>query len=404
MQYRKMGNLNWESGVSALGFGCMRLPKKFGHVDEEESIRILRYGIDRGINYVDTAQPYHMGQSEIIVGKALKDGYREKVHLVTKLPVWSMKTVDDFDKLLNQQLKKLQTDYLDIYLFHGINKVRFEKIKKLNLIDKMEQAKAEGKIKRFGFSFHDSLSVFREIVDYYDWDCCQIQYNYMDTGIQATTEGLEYAYSKGMAVIIMEPVKGGTLAKPPKEALEIMNKSSIKRTPVDWALQFLWNKQEIAVVLSGMSNMQQVVENCDSAEKSGINTLSPEEVVIVDELADYFTSNTAVPCTGCGYCMDCPNGVYIPENFSIINNIALSHGNSLGSIVQRVRFRSKYRKMAKSKEDLINNLNNGRASMCINCGVCIEKCPQQIQIPTELAKVVQVMEKRRSILKVFIKK
>ena len=392
--------IDWEA--SALGFGCMRFPKKFGRVDEEEAIRILRYGIDRGINYVDTAYPYHMGKSETIVGKALLDGYREKVHLVSKLPMWSVKTADDFEKFLNEQLKKLQTDHLDIYLFHGLNKARFEKIKSLNLIPKMVQAKMEGKIRSFGFSFHDSLSVFKEIVDFYDWDCCQIQFNYMDVGIQATSEGLKYAHKKGIAVIIMEPVKGGTLANPPKEALEIMEKSSVKRKPVDWALQFLWNKPEVAVVLSGMSNFQQVEENCDSAETSGINTLSPEEVTIVDELADYFTRNTAVPCTGCGYCMDCPNGVNIPENFSIINNIALSHGNSLGSIVQRVRFRSKYRKMPKKKEDLKGKVS-GRASMCINCGVCIDKCPQQIQIPTELAKVVQVIEKRKKIPKIFPK-
>lgn len=392
--------IDWE--VSALGFGAMRLPKKFGRVDEEEAIRILRYGIDRGINYVDTAYPYHMGKSEIIVGKALQEGYREKVHLVSKLPMWSVKTEDDFDKFLNEQLKKLQTDHLDIYLFHGLNKARFEKLKTLKLIPKMVEAKLDGRIKHFGFSFHDSLSVFKEIVDFYDWDCCQIQYNYMDVGIQATTEGLKYAYEKGIAVIIMEPVKGGTLAKPPKEALNIMEKSPVKRKPVDWALQFLWNKPEVAVVLSGMSNFQQVEENCDSAEKSGIGTLSPEEVNIVNALAEYFTSNTAVPCTGCGYCMDCPNGVNIPENFSIVNNIALSHGNSLGSIVQRIRFRSKYRKMVKDKTSL-KGKPNGKASMCINCGVCIEKCPQQIQIPDELAKVVQVMEKRRSISKVFNK-
>ncbi|MHA1454082.1 MAG: aldo/keto reductase, partial [Promethearchaeota archaeon] len=301
MQFRKMGTrIDWEA--SALGFGCMRFPKKFGRVDEEEAIRILRYGIDRGINYVDTAYPYHMGKSETIVGKALLDGYRQKVHLVSKLPMWSVKTADDFEKFLNEQLKKLQTDHLDVYLFHGLNKARFEKIKSLNLIPKMVQAKMEGKIKHFGFSFHDSLSVFKEIIDFYDWDLCQIQYNYMDTGIQATTEGLKYAHEKGIAVVIMEPVKGGTLAKPPKEALDIMDKSPVKRKPVDWALQFLWNKKEVAVVLSGMSNFQQVEENCDSAEKSGINTLTPEEVTIVDELADYFMRITAVPCTGCGYC------------------------------------------------------------------------------------------------------
>ncbi len=390
--------IDWE--VSALGFGAMRLPRKFGRVDEEEAIRILRYGIDRGIKYVDTAWPYHAGKSELIVGKALQDGYREKVHLTSKLPIWSVKVPDDFDRFLNEQLKKLQTDHLDIYLFHGLNKARFDKIITLNLISKMEKAKAEGKINHFGFSFHDSLSVFKEIIDYYDWDCCQIQYNYMDTGIQATTEGLEYASSKGIAVIIMEPVKGGTLAKPPKEALDIMEKSPIKRSPVDWALQFLWNKPEIAVVLSGMSNFQQVKENCDSAEKSGIGSLTLAEVKIVNELADYFIKNTAVPCTGCAYCMPCPNGVNIPENFSIVNNIALSYGTSLGSIVQRVRFRTKYRKMPKNKVNL-KGKSIGRASMCINCGVCIEKCPQNIKIPDELVKVVQVMEKRKSISKTF---
>jgi predicted aldo/keto reductase-like oxidoreductase len=399
MQVRKMGSkIDWE--VSALGFGAMRLPKKFGRVDEEEAIRILRYGIDRGINYVDTAWPYHGGKSEVIVGKALQDGYREKVHLVSKLPMWSVKETEDFDKFLNKQLEKLQTDHLDIYLFHGLNKARFEKIKSLNLIPKAVQAKMEGKIKHFGFSFHDSVSVFKEIIDFYDWDCCQIQYNYMDTGIQATTEGLKYAHEKGIAVIIMEPVKGGTLAKPPQEALDIMDKSSVKRKPVDWALQFLWNRPEVAVVLSGMSNFQQVKENCDSADNSGIDTLTLEESKIVDELAEFFISKTAVPCTSCQYCMPCPNGVNIPENFSTVNNIALSFGNSLGSIVQRIRFRFKYRKMPKNKEQT-DGKATGRASMCIDCGVCVPKCPQNINIPVELSKVVQVIEKRKKITKIF---
>ena len=222
----------------------------------------------------------------------------------------------------------------------------------------------------------------------------------MDTGIQATSEGLKYAHEKGIAVIIMEPVKGGTLAKSPQEDLDIMKKSTLKRTPVDWALQFLWNKPEIAVVLSGMINFQQVKENCDSAEKSGIDTLSNEEVKIVDELAEFFIKKTAVPCTSCQYCMPCPNFVNIPENFSVVNNIALSFGNSLGSIVQRIRFRSKYRKMPKNKE-MTNGKATGKASMCIDCGVCVPKCPQQINIPAELQKVVQVLEKRKKLTKIF---
>ncbi|MEJ2447636.1 MAG: aldo/keto reductase, partial [Anaerolineales bacterium] len=240
MQYRKMGSLDWE--VSALGFGCMRLPsRKFSLMgaDKEESKRIIRYGIDRGINYIDTAWPYHLGESEKIVGESLQDGYRERVKLVTKLPMFLVYRTSDFDRFLDVQLDRLQTDHIDIYLFHALNKKTFERVKQLGLIEKMEQAKRQGRIHHIGFSFHDTFPVFKEIIDYYDWDMAQIQYNYMDTCVQATTEGLEYAYSKGIAVVIMEPVKGGTLADPPREAAAVMEDAEIERTPVDWALQFL---------------------------------------------------------------------------------------------------------------------------------------------------------------------
>ncbi len=287
MQYRKMGSLEWE--VSALGFGCMRLPsRRFSLMgaDLEESKRIIRYGIDRGINYIDTAWPYHLGESEKFLGEILKDGYREKVKLVTKLPLFLVRKTEDYDRFLNIQLERLQTDFLDIYLFHSMNAGAFDKLKRLGLIEKMEKAQKQGRIGHIGFSFHDTYPVFKEIVDYYDWDMTQIQYNYMDTGIQATTDGLEYAHSKGIAVVVMEPVKGGTLANPPAEAVEVMESASIDHTPVDWALQFLWNRPEVATVLSGMSNMQQVVENCDSAEKSGINSLKQEEEQVINRLAE----------------------------------------------------------------------------------------------------------------------
>ena len=242
MQYRKMGSLDWE--VSALGFGCMRLPQRrftLMRANMDESFRIIRSGIDQGINYVDTAWPYHMGDSEKVLGLALQDGYRERVHLVTKLFMPLVRRTEDFDRFLNTQLERLQTETLDIYLFHSLNAGAFEKVKRLGLIEKMEEAKRQGRIRHIGFSFHDTLPVFKEIIDYYDWDVAQIQYNYMDTAIQATTEGLTYAHKKGIATVIMEPLKGGVLANPPAEAVEVMQASGIDRTPVDWALQFLWN-------------------------------------------------------------------------------------------------------------------------------------------------------------------
>ena len=253
MQYRKMGSLDWE--VSALGFGCMRLPPRRLNrlrAETEESIRIIRHGIDLGINYIDTAWPYHLGDSERIVGQALQDGYRQRVHLATKLFMPLVRETEAFDRYLDAQLERLQTDYLDIYLFHALNAGAFEKVKRLGLLDKMEEAKRQGRIRHIGFSFHDTFPVFKEIVDAYDWDMAQIQYNYMDTGFQATSEGLAYGHSKGIAMVIMEPLKGGRLANPPAEALEIMRANGHGRTPVDWALQFLWNRDSFLIFpLSG---------------------------------------------------------------------------------------------------------------------------------------------------------
>jgi len=395
MQYRKMGSFDWE--VSALGFGCMRLPsRRFSLMgaDLEESKRIIRYGIDRGINYIDTAWPYHLGESEKILGEILKDGYREKVKLVTKLPMFLVRKTEDFDRYLDIQMKRLQTDFLDIYLFHSVNAGVFDKLKRLGLIEKMEIAQKQGRIGRIGFSFHDTYPVFKEIIDYYDWDMVQIQYNYMDTGIQATTDGLEYAHSKGIAVVVMEPVKGGTLANPPAEAVGVMEGASIDRTPVDWALQFLWNRPEVATVLSGMSNMQQVVENCDSANRSGVHSLNKEEEGVITRLAEIYQEKILVPCTGCEYCMPCPTGVNIPQNFAILNNVSLEQG-----WIRQFQVRRSYKKMADSKNKLDKENPNGNALLCVNCGECLEKCPQEINIPVELEKVHAILGKRESISK-----
>jgi predicted aldo/keto reductase-like oxidoreductase len=275
LHYRKMGSLGWK--VSALGLGCMRLPSRRINrlrAKTEESIELIRYAIDQGINYIDTAWPYHLGDSEKIIGEALQDGSREKVYLVSKLPMFMVRNSNHFEKYLKTQMKRLQTDYLDSYLFHAVNAGNFQKIKNLNLIKKMEKAKEEGIIRTIGFSFHDTLPVFKEIIDYYPWDITQIQYNYVDTDVQATTEGLRYAHKKKIAVVIMEPLKGGFLANPPEEILDFLKSSKIERTPVDLALQFLWNKPEVSVVLSGMNSKRMIKENCRSADNSGINFLT----------------------------------------------------------------------------------------------------------------------------------
>lgn len=395
MQYRTMGSLDWK--VSALGFGCMRLPsRRFSlmGVDLEESKRIIRRGIDLGINYIDTAWFYHLGESEKALGEILKDGYREKVYLVTKLPTPLVRTTEDFDRFLNAQLERLQTDHIDMYLFHTLNAAYFEKIKRLGLFKKMEEAQRQGRIGRIGFSFHDNFLVFKEIVDHYHWDMAQIQYNYMDTAIQATTEGLTYAHSKGIAVVVMEPLKGGVLANPPAEALAVMESASVKRTPVDWALQFLWNRPEVSLVLSGMGTMQMVEENCASADRSGVDTLNEEENTIITRLAEEYRKQILVPCTGCEYCMPCPSGVNIPKNFSLLNNYAMEK-----SALKRWQIRRSYKKLVSTRAKLDKESPNGNATMCTECGICLPKCPQGINIPAELKKVDAILGRREKIEK-----
>jgi predicted aldo/keto reductase-like oxidoreductase len=398
MKYRKMGSLDWE--VSALGFGCMRLPTSGlrNKVDEKYAIEIIREGIDLGINYVDTAWPYHEGASEVILGKALKDGYREKVHVATKLPTFLVKTEKDFDTFLNSQLKRLQLDCIDVYLFHCLNKLGFKKIKRLNLIDKMEKAKDEGKIRHIGFSFHDIFPVLKQIVDYYSWDLGQIQYNYVDTEIQATTDGLKYLHEKGIAAVIMEPVKGGLLANPSKEVRGILQNAENQRTPVDWALQFLWDRPEVSVVLSGMSSRRQVVENCTSADRSGVNSLTQNDRAMFQEISDVYRRGMLVPCTGCGYCEPCPAGVSIPCNFALANNM-VAGGDSVMDIVFRWQIKRNYKGLAQSKEERERTGKEGSSLLCNECGACIPKCPQSINIPEELKKVNEVISKQKITVK-----
>ncbi|MHA1254649.1 MAG: aldo/keto reductase [Promethearchaeota archaeon] len=389
MKYRKMGKIT--DKVSALGFGAMRMPSS-----RTESINMIRYAIDNGVNYVDTAFMYHGGQSEVIVGKALLDGYREKVTLTTKSPLMMVKTREDFDKRLNKQLRRLKVNP-DIYLFHGMNKNRLEKVKSLNLIEKMEEAKAEGKFKYIGFSFHDSFDSFKEIIDFYDWDCCQIQHNYIDVEFQAGTKGLKYAASKDIPVIIMEPIRGGQLVIPEDkldtkpEIKNVLDQSPVKRSMPDWALQFLWNQPEVSVVLSGMSTMQQVIENVESANNSGINTLTKEELETISALREAFKKYFVVPCTNCGYCMPCPNGVNIPTINRLVNEAAF-WGTAQNPLVLYF-----YGGLAKTQEELeqkraAGDEAEGAQTLCIQCGECVEKCPQEINIP-------DIMEKANLIFK-----
>lgn len=372
MKYRKFGRLDWE--VSALGFGAMRLPivgDDSSQIDEDQATKMLHFAIDHGVNYIDTAYPYHKGQSELLVGRVLHNGYREKVKLATKLPIWAVETTEDFNKYLDEQLVKLKTEVIDFYLLHGLNKERWQKILDLDIIRQAEKAIDAGKIRFLGFSFHDDYDGFKMIVDGYDqWTFCQIQYNYMDINNQAGTRGLRYAASKDLAVVVMEPILGGRLVDPPAMISENWEKSKTKRTPADWALQWVWDQPEVSVVLSGMSTLQQVKENVASAERSGISSLSGEELSLIDEVREKYRELSPIPCTKCDYCMPCPNGVNIPRNFEIYNE---------GFMYEKL----------KEAQRIYNNwfAEEQRADKCIACLECEEKCPQQITISEWLPKV-----------------
>ena len=379
MQYRSFGRLDWK--VSALGFGCMRFPTSDGerlspNIVEAESLRMVRCAIDNGVNYLDTAYPYHGGQSEVVVGKALRGGYRERVKLATKLPVWLVEGPADFDRLLNEQLEKLQTGYIDFYLLHALSHSRWRDIVlKHKLLDRAEAALADGRIRHLGFSFHDEYEGFEEIVNGSDlWSFCQIQYNYMDTENQAGVRGLKLAASKGLAVVIMEPLMGGRLADPPKDVLEAMENFPARRSPAEWALQWLWDQPEVSVVLSGMSTMTQVEENLRFADRSRIGSFSPADQALIAEVREKYCARTVIPCSKCNYCMPCPNGVYIPANFEFFNYARLYDD------VAGARF--KYQVFLTEEQ---------RSGSCIACGACEELCPQKIEIGEWMPKVTALL-------------
>jgi len=380
MKYRKFGSLDW--GVSVLGFGAMRLPiigKDSSHVDEPKAIEMIRYAIDHGVNYLDTAYTYHNKHGEIVVGKALLNGYREKVKLATKLPSWLVENPDDFDRFLDEQLEKLQTDHIDFYLLHALNTTYWPRLRDWEVLNWAEGAIADGRIQYLGFSFHDDFEVFKDIVDAYDrWTFCQIQYNFIDIEYQAGTKGLQYAANKGLAVVIMEPLRGGQLtAKIPKSVADLWESAVVRRTPADWALQWIWNQSEVSVLLSGMSNKQHVIENLDNADRSGADKLFKEELILIDKVREEYRGLAPVPCTNCKYCMPCPNGVEIADILEYYNDAIIYDDPGAPRFL--------YHSLSKDKQ----------ANNCVECFECEEKCPQGIPISEYLKKAHAWLDKKK---------
>ena len=374
MQYRHCGRLDWK--VSALGFGCMRLPTMgdAAKIDEPQATDMLHYAIDHGVNYLDTAWPYHGGNSEPWLGRALQGGFRQKVRVATKLPSWLVKERTDFDRFLNEQLIRLQTEYIDFYLLHNLRKDYWERLYSFGVLPWLEKAIAAGRIRHVGFSFHAGFGVLKEIIDAYDaWDICQIQYNYVDESYETGTQGLQYAASKGLGVVVMEPLLGGRLVQPPSAVQAIWDRAEKKRSPVDWALQWLWDKPEVSTVLSGMSSLEQVQENIVHAALSAVGSLTAQERALVGEAGDQYRAVRPIRCTGCKYCEPCPNGVQISNLFrEFIQGVM---GNDLEGA------RAAYMRMSEGE----------RASACVQCRLCEDKCPQRISISEWMPYLQEVL-------------
>jgi predicted aldo/keto reductase-like oxidoreductase len=379
MLYRKLGKTG--CNLSILGFGCMRLPIQGGSqkagdrfdpskfIDEEKATQLVHYAMAHGVNYFDTAYPYHSGKSEPFLGKAVQ-GHREKVLIATKLPTWLVEGEEGFDKFLNEQLQRLDTKYIDFYLLHGLGRTTWARIKELGALRFLDRILADGRARFVGFSFHDDVRVFKEIVDAYDWAFCQIQYNYLDRNFQAGREGLEYAAAKGMGLVIMEPLRGGRLAERiPQEIQAIWNSAPEKRSPAEWALRWVWNHPEVSTALSGMNSMEQLTENLRVAGEAKPNSLLPEDLALIDRISETYKKMLKVDCTACAYCMPCPQGVNIPQNLRLYNDLYMFEDPEINFIL--------YNQMMPAEQ---------RASNCTECGECEELCPQHLEIKEELKK------------------
>lgn len=373
MQYVPFGKHGFD--VSRLGMGTMRLPTMKNEegntvIDREAAIALIRRGIDNGITYVDTAYPYHNGESEIVTGLALKDGYREKVKLATKLPIWALKEEKDMNRILDEQLKKLDVPYVDFYLLHAMNKDRMELMRSYNYKAFLKEALNDGRIRHAAFSFHDDKECFLDILHDYDWSMAQIQFNYLDDDKQATEEGLKAAGKAGVPLVIMEPLRGGSLANPPADIKALMDAHESKRSAVEWAFAYISDYAEVATILSGMSNQQQLDENLAVFDHLTVGGLTDADKAFVKQLKEAYLARMPIGCTGCRYCVPCPNDVAIPDLFRAYNEAAMFGQKWKGSW--------NYGNMVKNGHD---------ASKCVGCGACEGVCPQSLPIIDLLAKI-----------------
>lgn len=375
MLYREMGKTG--DKVSILGYGCMRFPTKNTRIDEERTEKQIISAIENGVNYFDTAYIYP--NSETVLGKILSKGYRDKVMIATKLPPFMVHARKDMDTVLNTQLKRLQTNHVDYYLMHALNSMEgWLRIKNLGVEEFLLKAKEDGKINRIGFSYHGDPKQFKEIVDDYPWDFCQIQYNYMDENVQAGKEGLIYAASKGIGVSVMEPLRGGLLAnKMPPQTQKIFEEADVKRSPAEWALRWIWNHPEVSVVLSGMNEELQIEENIKVARCAYPNSLTDNELKLIEAAKKILKNKVKVECTACGYCMPCPAGVNIPMCFAFYNDKYI------------------YEKKSSQYISMLSGMDGGKpayASLCKDCGKCEKHCPQNLPVRFHLELVAKDME------------
>lgn len=378
MEKRMVSNLGIET--SLLGFGCMRFPVTAeGKIDEVLAEKMIDKAIAEGVNYIDTAYPYHNGDSEPFVGKVLKKYDRSSFYLATKLPVWMVKSVEDVDRIFAEQLERLQTDYIDFYLLHAMGKERFDEMVKIGCVKRLEELKAEGKIKYLGFSFHDSYEAFEEMINYKDWDFCQIQLNYMDTVDGPGLRGYDLAEAKNIPLIIMEPVKGGSLATFADDIMEKFHALDAEASAASFALRYVGSFPNVKVILSGMSNMEQVDDNLKTF--NNFKPLSTREKEVIEEVVELLNSRVQNGCTGCRYCMPCPVGVNIPETFKTWNTYHMYQN---------------YNVVKWAWEENIGEAQ--QAKNCIKCGKCEQACPQKIAIREDLEKAQSDLDKKEMIL------
>ena len=369
MKYREIKKTG--DKVSLMGVGAMRLPKNAdGSVDRPHAIKMIRNAIDNGVNYIDTAYTYHGQTSESVVAEALRDGYREKVFIADKHPVWLANSEEEMKAIFYEQLECLETDCIDFYLIHNLTRGIWATAQKFNTFEFLTEMKKEGKIKYLGFSFHDDLECFKEIIDAKPWDFCQIQLNYMDKEFQAGVEGMKYAYERDIPVIIMEPVKGGRLASNiPPQIQELWDSAEVKRTPAEWALRWVANFPEVLTILNGVSNVEQMAENLNTFQTADANMLTDAELALIDKASEEYSRLIKYSCTGCGYCTPCPEGVDIPDMINFCNEIA-TYGMSEGLALSYTWVKPHH-----------------RATNCIGCQLCEDKCPQSLPIAQIMEEV-----------------